>query len=106
MTKRPNGSTTVSLQEVSEHGDDGPSATPHHQPDDPWRDFRFGVSVLLVWWGVWTIADKTLIVFSPWSEIMAILLGAVLYLWECTRTIVTAQANVLKTSLMSIVNRI
>jgi hypothetical protein len=106
MTKRPICSTSVSLQEVPENGDDGLSTTPHRQPDDPWRDFRFGASVLLVWWGVWTIADRTLIVSSPWSEIAAILLGAVLYLWERTRAAMTAQVDVLKTSVVSMVNRI
>lgn len=34
---------------------------------------EFGV--LFVWWGVWSLSDKYLLPYSPWTESAAILLG-------------------------------
>jgi hypothetical protein len=49
-----------------------------------WKDLRIGGAVLFVSWGCWTLADRALVDFSPWSEIGAVAIGAALYLWEFT----------------------
>jgi hypothetical protein len=106
MTKRPNGSDAVELQEVGDNCEDTLALTARRQPEDVWRDLRFGTSVLLLWWGVWTIADKTMIAYSPWSEIAAIVLGASLCFWDRARAAVVAQVGMTRTAVMTAVNRI
>jgi hypothetical protein len=94
MSKRPNGS--VALNEVDENGDDDPAA---HR-----RYLRFGVAVLLMWWGAWTLADNYLITYSPWSEFAAIGLGAALYVCAGMRAAIAAQSDTAKKSIMGVVN--
>ena len=81
MTKRPKVNT-VSLQDVAEHCDTSNHAAIPYPSNETHTDIRTGLSVLLVWWGVWTLADKFLIATTPWSEIAAMAMGATLYNWD------------------------
>lgn len=74
MEARPDGNTTIPLDDAAEHGDTA-------EARDYSKEIRVGVAVLLIWWGVWTLADRLLIAFSPWSELAAVALGIILFRW-------------------------
>lgn len=86
MSKQPPDTSDQAMQLVLENGEDAPQP-PKQQATVPTllMELRFGMAVLLVWWGVWTIADRTLVRFSPFSEIAAIAMGIAMYTWDKTR---------------------
>jgi hypothetical protein len=77
MTKRPDGVTTIALTDTA---DDDAASVP--LVNGRYHEMRVGVAILCFWWALWTLADRVLIRFSPWSEIGAMAVGAVIYFWQ------------------------
>jgi len=41
------------------------------------ESMREGMAILAVWWAVWSLADLYLIPFSPWSELVVLVVVGV-----------------------------
>lgn len=104
MTKRPEEIATIALREAVE--DDAAEAEAARLTSTPWRELRTGVAVLLVWWGVWTLADRVLLRLSPFSEAGAVALGSLLFFWDRVFFFASSRCDSAKVRLHSSLRRI
>ncbi len=64
-----------------------------HAPDEPFclitgQEVLWSALTLVVWWALWSLADVYLLIYTPWSELLALALAGVgfcaMLLWsEC-----------------------
>jgi hypothetical protein len=57
-----------------------PAVSPVFVRDVTVNDLRIATGALFRWWGVWSLADRILLKYSPVFELVSIVIAALLYL--------------------------
>jgi hypothetical protein len=83
MTKRPKGKViTTSFDKIDHKTHDTTTDSAHSEMAILCKTARLGIAILFMWWGTWTLADQLVLQFSPYLEVTAVVIGALIYSWE------------------------